>query len=163
MEKYDMVRLAHMQPKYKQYRIFEDGKGIILSMKNPDAPKVLFLNLTNDGDYAYLSVDIHDLEYVEDENKEESIKLYKKVFDKFKPKDKGFEFDRTINYPVATVNVERPEYLRFKVHKGDKGLILFNKIKGNSILVDFGHVDQNGTYIGESVYIRLTDITIERK
>ena len=154
MKQYDFVRLAKINDKYTSYNLYQNANGIVWEILNDSYAKVLFFNEYNEGEYAYLDVNVNDLEIIKRENLELRDFIQKNSH-KFSPHEKGFSPKLFEAYQNAELLIEDPKLVKLGIHKGDIGTIMEDFCVKNEVLVDFGRLDENNIFSGDCVSINL--------
>ena len=157
VKKYDLVRLIN-DGEYKKYGVKNNSRGILLE-KDRLGAKVLFFNPKNVGEYVIAEIKNEDLAV-------EKEKLPKTIADELELKK-----DRLIKkasaaltpikikeYSLVKLAVDKPEYEKFGIRKGNKGCVMNNAEVNDYIEVDFSYIDENGEYRGDCIAVKISDL-----
>lgn len=136
---YKVVKLKDYKTKYKNQGLTQNNVGILLSQKE-EYFQVLFFNARNEGDYLVSLVDKNDVEYIE-EDLQESITV---EFDRY-VKNNLEKIQNKQNFIMNPFNecdfveliVEKEQYKKLGLKKGDRGVIALNKATKDKVLVEF--------------------------
>ena len=159
MKKYDIVKLTKLDDKLLNLNLYLNTNGIVLESDNVSS-KVLFLNDEILGDYAVVTV---NNDFLEKENfvlTNEMLKICKEEEIRTKINNKKNRFNKLKFKENDTVQlvVDREEYAKYGIYKGDKGIVAIDYSIDNSILVDFFKLYEDENYCGECVSVRLQDL-----
>lgn len=114
--------------------------GVILKKLEQNQSLVLFFNDKILNDYAVVIVDNLDLEKENTQIPQELI-LELQNSNKLNAdnilKKKSFEILKFNEYDLVELIVEREEYAKCNIHKGEKGIVVIDYAVDNQILVDF--------------------------
>lgn len=159
MNKYDLVKLINLKEDYAEYNLYLDAQGVITDI-NGDKIKVLFFNEHNQGDYAYIDVDIKDVLIVPNAGNSSFSEYIEEYSKSFTFKEKGFKKKEFEIYSEVELLVEEERYTKYDVHKGDVGVIVEDYAVKDYVLVDFGRFDKNNNYVGDCIAVKLNDLKI---
>ena len=143
--KYKIVKLKNVVGEYERLGLGVESLGVILGEKQGKA-LVMFFSNVNQGDYLTVDVSKADLtvtdmalpeklcseleEYIND-NQE---RIAEKV---------RFEENPFGECELVELIVEKSQYAKLGLHKGERGVIASSKATRNKILVDFGREMEN--------------------
>ena len=166
MKKYDLVSLKNLKREYKSKHLYENANGIVLENLPAGKVLVLFLNDKIHGDYAVLEIPISDL-------KKENFKMPQKMIEIIEKSDKlkdekvlkknSFEKLKFNECDWVELIVEKEEYAKEGIHKGETGVVAIDYAIDNDILVDFSGIDENGEYYGECISVKIEDLRLIEK
>lgn len=139
--KYRIVKLKRIDEKYKKIGLNETTLGLMLEEKNTEV-LVMFFNSQNQGDYLTLLINKKELELTDmelpqkicEELEEYILKNVDEIAKKTTFKKVPFE-----ECDFVELTVEKDEYSKYGVHKGDRGIVASNKAAKNTILVEFNN------------------------
>lgn len=137
--------IKNLKEEYKKVGLSKDSLGLLLNEKNTQC-LVMFFNNVNQGDYLVLVIGETDLiitDMVLPNNLCSELEEYiQNNADKIASKT-NFEELPFKECDYVELIVEKERYLKFGIHKGDKGIIASNKATKNKILVDFGNATED--------------------
>ena len=143
--KYKLVKINNPKEEYKKLGLSKDSLGLLLNEKNSQC-LIMFFNNVNQGDYLVLVVNRSDLDITDmvlPSNLCAELEEYiENNADKISNKT-NFEVNPFNECDQVELIVEKEKYLKFGIHKGDKGIIASNKATKNKILVDFGNATED--------------------
>lgn len=164
MKKYNLVELINEVPTLNNRGIKVNTKGLILNETEPYL--VQFFNDENMGDFAYAKVNKTDLKIVGALPKELTSKMDKYISNQKIDLDKCFVIPKIKEYDCVKLLVEKEEYAKCGVHKGDKGCVISEYAMDNTIEVDFTYVKfdedniENYLVLGDCLVIGLDEVEI---
>ena len=143
--KYKIVKIKNLKEEYKKLGLSKDSLGLLLNEKNSQC-LIMFFNNVNQGDYLVLVVNRSDLDITDmvlPSNLCAELEEY--------IENNADKISNKTNFTAIPFNecdeveliVEKGKYLKFGIHKGDKGIIASNKATKNKILVDFGNATED--------------------
>ena len=161
MKKYDVVKLVELNSELKKKNLRVGLHGVVLSA-NFDNSVVAFFNDENLGEN--LTVQVNNVFL-----KKENVTLPQKIIDILDCGNKKlFENDRPLTtrkfkeLDCVELVVEKEEYSKHNIHKGETGVIVSNDIINNKMLVDFTCVDKNGKISGEIISVDVNDLKLKK-
>ena len=166
MKKYDFVSLKNLKMEYKRKKLYENASGIVLENLPAGKVLVLFLNDKIHGDYAVLEIPISDLKKENFETPQKMIEIIEKsekLKDEKVLKKNSFEKLKFNEYDWVELIVEKEEYAKEGIHKGETGVVAIDYAIDNDILVDFSGIDENGEYYGECISVKIEDLRLIEK
>lgn len=120
-----------------------------------------FLNPNNVGDFAVVEIKNNDFkimkEKIPNDIKEELERNLAKILSKNRDK---LEKITIKDYDTVELIIEDERYLKFGVHKGDRGCVVDSKAVQNYIEVDFSRVNNNGEFTGDCISVDIKDIKV---
>ena len=164
MKKYDFVSLKNLKREYKIKKLYENASGIVLENLPAGKVLVLFLNDKIQGDYAVLEIPISDLKKENFETPQKMIEIIEKsekLKDEKVLKKNSFEKLKFNEYDWVELIVEKEEYAKEGIHKGEYGCVMDNEVVGGRILVDFPNIDEE--YYGECISVKIEDLRLIEK
>lgn len=159
LKKFDLIKLKNKQA-YDCCNMVGCEYGIVIDC-DYDSADVLFFNPQNVGDYAIVQVKIKDLDVEKQElpselKNELALKL-DNILSKCKQK---FEPLNVKEYDIVELIVEDEKYVKYGVHKGDRGCIISDRAIKNNVEVDFSGIDKNGKFHGQSLLVNIVDLKV---
>ena len=142
--KYKIVKIKSVKEEYAKIGLDNGSLGLLLNENNSQC-LIMFFNNVNQGDYLVLVVNKSDLDITDmvlPSNLCSELEEYiENNADKISNKTnfKAIPFNECDEVELI---VEKEKYLKFDIHKGDKGIIASNKATKNKILVDFGNATE---------------------
>ena len=61
-------------------------------------------------------------------------------------------------YSLVKLAVDKPEYEKFGIRKGNEGCVMNNAAVNDYIEVDFSYIDENGEYRGDCIAVKISDL-----
>lgn len=162
MNKYDFVKLIRIDKNYEEYNLYLNTIGVVVEENTPKL-KVLFFNEFNQGDYACIDVYKKDVELLKEQPPKNLLEYVKLNLQNFNLKEKKFKEKNFKIYQEVELLIEDEKYSKFGIHKGDIGTIIEDYAVQDSVLVDFGEIDENNNYIGDCLSVNLKDLKIKEK
>lgn len=159
MKKYDLISLKNESP-YKKYGIEKNLHGIIIDILQNHI-QVLFFNPRNNDEITLLYVNKSDI-YLDKEMLPENIKIeLEKNIDKLKTKENSiFTTPKFKLYDKVELIVEKEQYTKFELHKGEIGFVVDEIVINNSIEIDFPNLNENSEFYGDTFSIDIDDLKI---
>ncbi len=159
----DIVVLTKLKKEYIDKNLYKNVSGVILKLESYNKCLVLFLNDKIIGDYAVVQVDNIDI-------KKADVSLPMQVMSELTKSNKlnGENLLKKQSFRKTEFNecdrveliVEDDLYTQFGVHKGAVGIVAIDYSVGNTILVDFSCVDQDGNYHGDCISVKIDDLKL---
>ena len=166
MKENDIVSLTKVKPEYKNGNLYESVNGIVLKSLPFNQSLVLFLNDEIVGDYAVAKVDNGDL-------KKEDVKLPQELINRLKASGKLNKIDfakkqafrklRLHECDTVELVTEKEEYIKYGIHKSERGIIAINYSVNDKILVDFSGIDEKGNYYGDCIAVKIDDLKLIKR
>ena len=63
-------------------------------------------------------------------------------------------------YDMVELLVEEERYIKFGIHKGDRGCVMDNNAVQNYIEVDFSGIDKDGNFYGDCISVKIDDLKV---
>ncbi len=159
MKKFDLICLKNDKP-YKEFNLKKDMHGIVLEC-NFDKLDVLFFNPKNQGDYIIAKINIFDVVEEKDKLPENVLKELTSKLENIKSKaKKKFEPSKVKAYNMVELLVEDNKYVKYGVHKGDKGCVMDDYAVQGYVEVDFSGIDENGNFYGDCISVKTEDLKV---
>ena len=159
MKQFDVIRLVNEQP-YLKNNLRKDDSGVVLKIEKSNCI-VRFVNESNKFDYAVVKVNKSDV-ILDGYKLPQSIKedyvenLEKLLNDKDRLNRVPME-----DYDEVEVIVEKEEYAKAGVHKGEIGYVMDFKAVDNHLLVDFPYLPEE--YWDDALCVDYRDLKILRR
>ena len=159
MKQFDVIRLVNEQP-YLKNNLRKDDSGVVLKIEKSNCI-VRFVNESNEFDYAVVKVNKSDV-ILDGYKLPQSIKedyvenLEKLLNDKDRLNRVPME-----DYDEVEVIVEKEEYAKAGVHKGEIGYVMDFKAVDNHLLVDFPYLPEE--YWDDALCVDYRDLKILRR
>lgn len=159
MKQFDVIRLVNEQP-YLKSNLRKDDSGVVLKIEKSNCI-VRFVNVSNKFDYAVVKVNKSDV-ILDGYKLPQSIKedyvenLEKLLNDKDRLNRVPME-----DYDEVEVIVEKEEYAKAGVHKGEIGYVMDFKAVDNHLLVDFPYLPEE--YWDDALCVDYRDLKILRR
>lgn len=159
MKKFDLVRLIN-ERKYLNNGLKKDMRGIVVT-EGLSFVEVLFFNPDNVGDFAIVPIDKNDIVMENEKLPLSAGEDLKSVLEKANLKPKSVLKPLEIKeYDFVELVVEKEEYAKYGIHKGEKGCVTEAKAVKNYVEVDFSGVDENGEYYGDCIAVKVNDLKV---
>lgn len=159
MNEFDLVKLINMKEIYKKYNLHLNVKGFVKEEYDKSS-KIFFINEFNEGDYAFVEIFNEDLKLTKEQPPKQFVEFLQTNMQNFPLKEKGFKPRTFKAYQQVELMVEDKKYAKFGVHKGDVGTIMEDVAVQDSLLVDFGRLDENNNYLGDCISVKIGDIKL---
>lgn len=159
MKKFDLVQLKNEKP-YIASNLTKGTHGVVIDA-NYDKLDVLFFNPKNQGDCIIVQINANDVIIEKEKLPEKIIDDLNENLENIKLKSKTkFELLRIKAYDMVELLVEDEKYLKFGIHKGDKGRVMDDDAVQNYIEVDFSGIDKDGEYYGDCISVNIDDLRV---
>ena len=143
--KYKIVKLKNLKEDYKKIGLDNGSLGLLLNEKKSKC-SIMFFNNDNQGDYLVLVVNRADLDITDmvlpnnlcSELEEYIENNANKIASKTNFKELPFK-----ECDYVELIVEKENYSKYGLRKGDRGIIASNKATKNKIVVDFGNTTED--------------------
>ena len=162
MKKYDIVKLVELNEDLKKKNLRVGLHGVVLSA-NFDNSVVAFFNDENLGENLTVQVDNKFL-------KKENVTLPQKIIDILVSNpNKLFANDKALTTRIfnetdcVELVVEKEEYSKHNIHKGEIGVIASGEMINNKMLVDFTGVDKDVKISGEIISVDVNDLKLKKR
>ena len=159
MKKLDLVKLKNDRS-YKSHNLIKGMQGGVVDV-NFDNADVLFFNQHNVGDCAIVNVKTMDLDLDKEKLPTEFERELLSKLENLKLKAKNVIEPIAINeYDMVELLVEEERYIKFGIHKGDRGCVMDNNAVQNYIEVDFSGIDKDGNFYGDCISVKIDDLKV---
>lgn len=156
MKKSDLVVLKNDKP-YTGSNLKKGMHGIVVS-SNGRISDVLFFNSENRGDYLIAKINANDVDV---EKERLPYDLAEELNEKLKNSEvkskNHFDTLKIKAYDMVELTVEDEKYLKYGIHKGDRGCVTDDYAVKNYIEVDFSGIDKDDNYYGDCISAATSD------
>ena len=159
MKQFDWVILVNEEP-YLKNNLFKGCSGVVLKIEEAKYI-VSFFNNKNEGDTAVVKVDKKDVKKDPYSMSPELEKLLKDNFEKLLNDKDRLNRVPMEDYDEVEVIVEKEEYAKAGVHKGEIGYVMDFKAVDNHLLVDFPYLPEE--YWDDALCVDYRDLKILRR
>lgn len=159
MKENDLIKLINLKDKYIESNLYANVRGIILETNN-ETSKVLFLNEYIMGDYAVIKVDNIDIVSLNEKMPKSLLDLISEDLSKINENKRSFQAKQFDIYTQVELVIEKENFAKHGIHKGDIGYIVEENAINNYVIVDFGRIDEKNNFVADCICVNIEDLKI---